>query len=304
MKHHSLSATGLSLSQAQSVSNLCNQACRDIDFKLANINNASKTLRIGTESYIETQGNPLPTDVVELLVKKAKLHATQAFLMENIKAKDELLNSAKRRVYQYDAPLPEYPDLNEVDTVDAVGEAWGWEQLSATELNEYTEAEAHAAHYGQFIHKKGTLDRLRTELPTLKTLEWIEVEAGKKTPLQVVIHHTSEQLTEIHEQIAALHRNMEQRVNYFKAKVKNLVTAENAKIARSNADLQAAASMENDAIMAEYRSARQAWSDAAKQYTMESEETRQKEIQSIANLRINVDARFKDTIDAFLSKLN
>jgi hypothetical protein len=33
----------------------------------------------------------MPTNVVELLTEKARLSATQAFLMENIKAKDELI---------------------------------------------------------------------------------------------------------------------------------------------------------------------------------------------------------------------
>ena len=38
---HSLATTGLSLSQAQSVSNLCNQRVRDIKDRLSVINNAS-----------------------------------------------------------------------------------------------------------------------------------------------------------------------------------------------------------------------------------------------------------------------
>ena len=37
---HSLAPKGLSLSQAQSISNLCNQRARDINFKLADINSA------------------------------------------------------------------------------------------------------------------------------------------------------------------------------------------------------------------------------------------------------------------------
>jgi hypothetical protein len=51
-----------------------------------------RTLVIGSDTYVETNGNPIPTNVVELLTEKARLSATQAFLMENIKAKDELIN--------------------------------------------------------------------------------------------------------------------------------------------------------------------------------------------------------------------
>ena len=304
MTNHSLSTKGLSLSQAQSVSNLCNQASRDIEFKLANINNASKTLKIGETLYIETQANPLPDNVVELLVRKAELHATQAFLMENIKAKDAMLTQVKNQRFVYNVDSPEYPEQEEVQLTDLVGESWGWNQLSIAERNEFISAESHAAHYGQFIHKRGTLDRLRSELPTLKTLEWIEVEAGKKTPLEVNIHHTIDQLSDVHEQIAKLHRDAEQRVNYFKAKVNNLVTSENARISKENADLQSAANAITEGIMDTYRSARMKWSDDSKKASMQFEASRQQETERIAALRIEVDTRFKATVDSFLAKIN
>jgi hypothetical protein len=304
MTNHSLSAKGLSLSQAQSVSNLCNQASRDIEFKLANINNASKTLKIGETLYIETQPNPLPDNVVEMLVRKAELHATQAFLMENIKAKDAMLTLVKNQHFEYNVASPEYPDFEQVCETELVDESWGWNRLSIAERNEFISAESHAAHYGQFIHKRGTLDRLRSELPTLKTLEWIEVEAGKKTPLEVNIHHTIDQLSDVHEQIAKLHRDAEQRVNYFKAKVKNLVTSENARISKENADLQSAANAISEGIMDTYRSARMKWSDDSKKASMQFEASRQQETERIAALRIEIDTRFKATVDSFLAKIN
>lgn len=85
---NSLNTKGLSLSQAQSISNLCFQRTQDIANNLSVINNAEKTLKIGDETYVETVGNKIPTNVVDLLLEKALLHSTQAFLMENIKAKD------------------------------------------------------------------------------------------------------------------------------------------------------------------------------------------------------------------------
>ena len=81
---NSLAKNGLSLSQAQSISNLCNQRSRDIQNKLSVVNNVQKTVKYGDEHYVETVGNPLPSNVVELLLEKSRLHAAQAFLMENI----------------------------------------------------------------------------------------------------------------------------------------------------------------------------------------------------------------------------
>ena len=68
---HSLATTGLSLSQAQSISNLCNQRVREIDNKLSVVNNASKIVRIDGVDYQETLPNPMPSNVVDLLTEKA-----------------------------------------------------------------------------------------------------------------------------------------------------------------------------------------------------------------------------------------
>ncbi len=156
------------MSQAQSISNLCNQRAKEISTKLDNINNVSKDLVIGSETYVETQANPIPDNVVQLLEAKARLSATQAFLMENIKAKDELINEIKREGYIYDVEAPKRPETISENLPLEVSEEFGWDTLTAAEYNEYLEAEAYASHIGQFIHKKGTLDRLRAELPTIK----------------------------------------------------------------------------------------------------------------------------------------
>lgn len=307
MKKHSLSTKGLSLSQAQSISNLCNQASRNIEAKISVINNSTRSLTVDSNLYIETPGNPIPENIIDLLNEKSRLHAAQAFLMENIKAKEELLFEIKNRRFKWDAPEPEYPKFHSVDEDQEdlleVGEDWGWAQLSSAEYNEYLEAEAFASHVGQFIHRGGKLDRLRTELPNIKTLEWFEVETGKKTPLNVNVHHTIDQLAEIHDQLAAIHRQHEQRVNYFKAKVKNLVTEEQARRARALADLMSQHEELNSKLRNDYRVLFDAWNAERSKASMEFEEARQKEISETAALRIAVDPRFKAVIDTFMNQL-
>lgn len=300
---NSLASKGLSMSQAQSISNLCNQRSKEISSKLDNINNVSKELTIGNETYIETQANPIPVDVVLLLQEKARLSATQAFLMENIKAKDELIKEIQCDQFEYDVDAPERPKTEVRVLPFLVDENWGWSQLSAAEHNEYLEAEAYASHIGQFIHKGGKLDKLRAELPTIKTLEFMEIEVGKKTPMKVSIHHTSEQLLEIHEQLAALHREYEQKVNYFKAKVKNSVTSENARIAKERADIQAEVNEINSKQDVEYKNAYDKWAAEYRKASEEFEENRQKRIQEAANMKINVAERFQPVIDMFLKQL-
>jgi hypothetical protein len=299
---NSLSSKGLSMSQAASISNLCNQRAKEISSQLDNINNVSKELVIGSDTYVETNGNPIPTNVVELLTAKARLSATQAFLMENIKAKDELINKIKYEGFQYDIEAPIRPTTISETLPNEVDGDFGMDSLTAAEYNEYLEAEAYASHIGQFIHKKGTLDRLRTELPTIKTLEFMEIEAGKKTPLKVTIHHTPEQLLTIHEELAALHRGYEQKVNYFKSKAKNAVTSENARIQKERGEIQARVNQQNLELANEYKLAYDKWLADQRQAQHEFEEKRQARIQEAVNLKIEVAERFQSVVDEFIEK--
>ena len=300
---NSLNTKGLSLSQVQSISNLCFQRTQDIANNLSVINNAEKTLKIGNETYVETVGNKIPTNVVDLLLEKALLHSTQAFLMENIKAKDVILKELKSKQFVSPFEYPQYPNLQEATIIELIDEKWGWEQLSVSEYNEYLEVETYAAHIGQFIHKGAKLDELRKELSTIKTLEWITIEDGKKTPLKVSIHHSQDQLLEIHNTLAALHRKYEQRVNYFKAKVKNLVTEENARISRVNADEQAKVNAANKILLLEYDKTVKDFEAHNLETKQLFEQNRQEEIQKVAALRIDVDARFQPVVDKYLKQL-
>ena len=300
---NSLASKGLSMSQAQSISNLCNQRAREIATQLDNINNVSKELVIGTETYVETKGNAIPENVIELLTSKARYSATQAFLMENIKAKDELINEIKYEGFKYDVEAPKKPEIISEVLPNEIDEEFGWDTLTAAEYNEYLEAEAYASHIGQFIHKGGKLDRLRAELPTIKTLEFMEIEVGKKTPMKITVHHSAFQLIGIHEELAALHRGYEQKVNYFKSKVKNAITSENARFQKERGEIQARVNQQNLDLANAYKLSYEEWTANQRKAQHEFEEKRQARIQDAVNLKIEVAERFQDVVDEFLNQL-
>ena len=311
MKKNSLTPNkGLSLSQAQSISNLCNQRAKEIEAELSGVNNYKKSVDVETKKETKTHvivvGKALPNNVVELLKEKAKLHGCQAFLMENIKAKDALLQNAKiEGVDISEVEAPEKPKTVSplLNMVSVVNEDFGWSELSVTEYNEYLEAEAYAAHIGQFIHNGGTLDALRKELPTVKSVEWMVIKDGEKSPVIVETHHEPKQLLAVHEELAGLHREYEQRVNYFKAKVKNITTAENARIANINADAQSEAETANNKLQSTYDTAFKAYAEKLKTLRAEFEKQRQGKIKEIAVMRILIADRFQETINVFLTKL-
>ena len=304
MKKNSLNTTGLSLSQAQSISNLCYQRALEIDQTFAVVNNYSKKVVIDNETKTLQSGSKLPDNVLELLQQKSGLHACQAFLMENIKAKDQMLTAAKNeaadvsKVEEPERPVPERPEI-----LSAVNEDYGWAQLKASEINEFLEVEAFAAHIGQFIHKDGLLARLRSELPHVPEIEWLVIKDGVKSPVTIDKHHKSPELLKLHEDLAALHRVKEQRVNYFKAKVKNLITKRNAEIAKLNADAQNECEKNNNENNQAYHVVYSKYNEQCNSIRKEFEKLRQAKISEIAAMRIEVDPRFQETVNEFLTKV-
>lgn len=297
-----LSTKGLSMSQAQSISNMCHQRAQEITRSLSAVNNTSRTLKIDDDTYTQQEGVVMPANVVDIILEKAGLHACQGFLMEAIKAKDAKIQEVRERTFRYNIPAPEYKEAVGFQVLDRVDERWGWAQLTDAEYNEYLEKDSLAAHVGQFIHKGGKLDTLRDELPRINGLDWITIKTGEKTPVKVTKHHTSEQLLELHEELANLHRELEQRVNYYKAKVKNLVTLENARRATENARMGSEYARAQAILDDEYKIAKEEWRGAAGIALQQFEQERELEIKEVAALRINVDPRFQTIVDMFLVK--
>lgn len=307
MRKNNLASTGLSISQAQSISNLCHQRAVEISNQLSSVNNYSKMIKIDDETHILQQALVLKDNVVNLLKEKAKLHATQAFLMENIKAKISLIEDIKTEKADDTSSVvfPKEPQFISpvTNTLEDVTEEYGWEQLTAKELNEYRNAEAFSSHIGQYIHKGSILEGLRNELPNVPQIDWMEIEKGKKTPVTIKVHHTSEQLMEVHEKLAKLHREYNQKVNYYKAKVKNIVTQRNSEIAKHNADIYNDTATKNNAMQLEFQTKTKEANNKVESIRKEFEKERQKRINATANLKIEVDPIFQDTIDEFLNKI-
>jgi hypothetical protein len=297
-----LSTKGLSMSQAQSISNLCNQRAQEIGRELDSYNVSSKSIKIAGETFELEAPYAMPSTVLELLKEKARLHATQAFLMEAIKEKNGLINDLKQSSFDPShIEEPVRPARVDFDIKYGVDEDWGWAQLTANEYNEYLGAEAYASHLGQFIHKGGKLTQMRKQLADLPAIEWMNVKEGEKTPVKIQKHHTAQELLAIHEQIANEHRTYEQRVNYYKAKVKNLVSDENARIQKENADRAKAFELEEQRINEEYRAAMNTYRTQLIAETSSFSADREKAIKDAAALRISVDPRFQGVIDMFIT---
>ena len=297
-----LGSTGLSMSDAQSASNMANQLATSIEGDLKRINNYSKRITINGNSKILLKDVPMPKNIVELIKKKAQCHALQAFLMESISLKEELMKEEKNRVFTTDLVEPAIPVIKSYNNLPLVDESFGWNQLTDSEYNEFLEAEAMASHYGQFIHKGSILDNLRKEIDTVPSLEWFEVEKDKKTPVDIDVHHDKTKLDELHTEFSHLHREAEKTVNYFKAKVKNLVSKENSRIEKVNAEGLEAIRAENKKLTDQYNIER---IDYSSKYQVEFKEFQSKKetaVNELSALKIVVDPRFQTLLDEIIGK--
>jgi len=297
-----LSTKGLSMSQAQSISNLCNQNALEIQRELESYNNCSKSIVIDKQSYVMQEASVIPDNILEKLKIKGDLHACQAFLMEAIKGKDAEIERIQNTRPDFSHLVePKRQCATDYDVIHNVDESWGWSKLTDAEYSEYLQAEAMAAHLGQFIHKNGKLSSLRKELSNMPSIEWFNVEDNKKTPVKITKHHHAQSLMQLHEDVAEEHRKYEQRVNYFKAKVKNLVSDENARIQKENADKAAIFLKQEEALNREYTLAMDEYKGELCRLTMEFNAQRELNVKSAAALRINVDPRFQSVIDLFIT---
>lgn len=228
---------GLSMTDAKSISNLASQRVSEIKNKLNKVNNFSSSFTYGPnfEKITKQNAHPMPSDVKELLSECGKLTTLQAIIMEGLKEKEEILSSIENTSYVEVIDSPDYELSLVYENIPQVDEDWAFSELPSSERYEYLEMQARCSEIGKFFHKGGHLDRLRRELNDAEPFETVSLKKDELIPVNRVFHHTSDYLMELHEELAREHREYEKRLNYFKAKVKNMVSDENIRISEENA---------------------------------------------------------------------
>lgn len=300
-----LSTSGLSMSKAQSISNICNQRAKYIDSLLTNVNNVSKTFKQSDgETYMKQIGKPLPKDVLGYLKEKSSYHALQAYLMEAVKYKDNLLETEKYKTFTTELVYPISPNFIQDILIKEVDEKWGWEQLSEKEYSEFLEFETYASHIGQYFHKGGTLDSLRKNFNSDLELSFIELKKDEKTPIKSIPNHTEKELIDLHEKLANEHRVYEQKVNYFKAKVKNLVSSKNIEISKLNSDMLAKSEVVNKKLRQEYDELLKEFSNKLSIEKLEFNKNKEIELKRISLLKFTIPSNLQPTVDKLLKDIN
>lgn len=300
-----ISTSGLSMSKAQSISNICNQRAKYIDSLLTNVNNVSKHFKQSDgEIYMKQIGKPLPVNVLELLNDKSSYHALQAYLMEAVKYKDNLLEIEKYNSFKTELIFPLTPNYIPTTSIKEVDEKWGWEQLSEKEYCEYLEAETYASHIGQYFHRGGVLDNLRKNYNSDLELSFIELKKDEKIPITSTPNHTEKYLIDLHENLANVHREFEQKVNYYKSKVKNLVSNKNIEISKINSDILTKAEVANKKLRQEYNELVNDYNTKLSIESLDFNKNKEIELKRISSLKIKIPTNLQPTVDKLLKDNN
>jgi hypothetical protein len=110
-------------------------------------------------------------------------------------------------------------------------------------------------------------------------------------------------LHDLHTELSMLHREYEQKVNYYKAKVKNLVSVKNSEIEMNNKIEADKIDKLNESILEKYRMDMNSYRSKINSAKSEFESKRHERLKEASEMRITVDSRFQDVVDKFLVKI-
>ena len=224
-----LDTKGLTSAEANYTANIVKELCE-------RISNEIKQLTI-FEGVLNFQGKQTIYNKVfkvdnleEKCLEEGNLYALSAWLREAIKSKDNLLK-------QVDLDNFEIKLLNEVFIdIEATSKLLTEDEikysLPINELAEYLAYEAKAAHIGKKVHPNGIFEQWFNAIKNTPRVQINDVNKDYVVEFSQIVDEKD--LYSIYFNLQKEYREAEQKVNYYKAKIKNLLDEKNQKINQQN----------------------------------------------------------------------
>lgn len=277
-----LGKEGLTSTSANYLANLAKEQSKVITQKLDSIRFINKTVELisGSEAKWLIRGWSSVSSLDKDLKQLSNLMAFCAWVREAIKEKDALTSKvAQMTLEEYTAlvnkSMPVRPVVPKtVETKDIIKE------MSIKERNEYYTLEAFAATFGQYIHPEGAISCAREEL--LQRLEEPNEVSGSGRDLVIYGYTNSLPLNEVEHCFVSLqnqYREYERRLNAIKASIKEEVNKRNLKSER------------------DYATFLQEYNSAISELTQEMSIYVQEQTREIANLKIVIPDKLRDTYE-------
>lgn len=239
-----LSNTGLTSSEANYTANIVKELSAKINSEITQMSLFRKTLLFnGTEKPFNKQYKVEKLD--EKCLEEGKLYALAAWLREGIKVKNLMVEYIQRDTFDFETlQLPMHPAYNELPTLESIKN-----DLPVDELAEFIAYEAKAAHIGRKVHPGGVFE---TWFAQIRNMQPIELHpTNKDYIIETALDVDTAALDELFFKLQQEYREAEQKVNYFKAKIQNLLNEELQKAHAENQKIMTAYNVELEKIKKE-----------------------------------------------------
>lgn len=226
-----LDTKGLTTAEANYTANIIKELCERISNEIKQL-----TLFKGTLNFQgkQTEYNKVykVENLEEKCLEEGNLYALSAWLREAIKAKEALLKQVENDNFNISL-------LNEVNYDKATSLLTEDEvkySLPINELAEYLAYEAKAAHIGKKVHPNGIFEQWFNMIKNTPKIQINEINKDYIVEFDQVVDEKD--LYQVYFTLQKEYREAEQKVNYYKAKIKNLLNERNQEINQKNRALQ------------------------------------------------------------------
>ena len=277
-----LDEKGLTQSAANHQANMIKELMKVTKNNLKKTNGFTSEVSINSEKVSLDNFVKLP-DLKEQSLKEGYYYGLSAWLREAIEAKHQASSLAEICALnsyieegEAIAPFTKLPPVMKHVLVKSFTEQDALNELTIRERQEYLSVEAQAAHLGKKLHKaprrsdawradvpdndgEGKLAEIREQLQTFRASELREYSLGGASKQVCVVTNTAlyteEEINQLYTELQEQHRTYEARLNYYKAKIKDRISAENIRLreeyTRELSDAQTAYQIEVRAFQAD-----------------------------------------------------
>lgn len=206
---------GLTSAEANHYANIAFELVQSKERELNSYSANEIKILVGDRELLYREKRFDESKIIEDMELRPKLYKLSAWLREAVKEKERLLSAIDD-----DSPVLESLSISSPQ-LTRVNENWAREQLNVKELADFLACEAEAAAIGKYIHNDGLVKRWQQEVRSDRVFD----QAGKVYCITDQVEQKT--VDNIFFDLQKKHREAEKKVNFYKAKLKDMVNKEN-----------------------------------------------------------------------------
>jgi hypothetical protein len=300
---------GISMSEANHIANMIKEINKKVEARILQTGAAKEVVTYDGKDI--TLVDPTSENLLDLCQKPGQFYSLSAWLRESIDAKDKLLELCKKSMVsafmtetekepEFTRQRPvrqDYPDKKVYTEIDVLGD------FTVAERAEYYLLEAQAAHIGKRIHNnnhEAVVVNIRKELQNFKTTRVQPFQRGTGPQDYIVTRTPVYDFSEIDKtffELQALHRDVEKRLNSFKARLKNEVVKKNAEATREYAAACQVINIQHTNELQDFNREYEIYTGKVQNFNENLEARRLDQINEIAGWKIVIPHMFQEIFD-------